>query len=191
MKVPMSTKVKERYVFNSMHTPCLLRESFHGFCPQWFLFYFSPVDFHHVSRKRIFMDLPSVVSFLFLPSGFSPCLLRENFHGFCPQWFLFYFSPVDFHYVSSERTFMDFALSGFFSIFPQQIFIVSFQEGTTDFAFSSFIFSFPRGFSPCLFRKNNHGLLPSVVFDFHPQWILCLLKENFHEFYPQWFSLYF
>jgi hypothetical protein len=105
------------YLIRSMPTPCLLVENFHGFCPQWLLFF----------------------SFLF-PSGFSSCLLRENFHGFFPQW--------------------------------------------------SFIF-IPDGIIPCLLKKNFHGpfslsghsflspvdtvspqrvlsrILPAVVFIFH------------------------
>ena len=117
-----SQVIGTKYVFHliySMHTPCLLKDNFHGFCPQWILFF----------------------SFIF-PSGFSPCLLRENFHGFCPQW--------------------------------------------------SFIF-IPSGFIPCLLRESFHRLLPSVVFHFYPQWILCLLREYYHRFYPQrfLFSFYF
>ena len=60
---------------------------------------------------------------------------------------------------------MDFDLGGFFS-----------------FYFAEWIL--------CLLSENFHGLLPSVVFHFHPQWIPCLLREYFHGFYLQWLSFY-
>ncbi len=88
-----------------------------------------------------------------------------------PSMASFLFSLVDFYHVFSKRTFMDFALSGFFSIFPSgflpclfkreprilpsmalhfalphRIFTMSLQEGTTDFAFNGFIFSLPSGY---------------------------------------------
>jgi hypothetical protein len=156
-----------------MHAPCLLRENFHIFCPQWLFFYyyyyypqwiftmspqrefswvlssvasfllFSPVDLYRVSPKRIFMDfaLNGFFSFI-IPSGFSPCLLRENFHGSLPSVASFIlFSPVYFYHVSLERIFMEFC--------------------------------------------------PQWPFHFHPQWIPCLLREYFHEVFPQWFLFYF
>ena len=72
--------------------PCLLRESFHGFCPQWF--------------------------FIFIPSGFIPCLLRENFHGFCPQW-SFNFIPSGFILcLLSKNPHGPFALGGLLLLSP-------------------------------------------------------------------------
>ena len=79
--------------------------------------------------------------FIFIPLGFIQCLLREKFHGFCSQWPLFS-SLEDLYHVSSERIVMGFALNGL--------------------SFSSL-----------------NGFIP------------CLLRENFHGFYPQWFSIYF
>ena len=51
-------------------------------------FYFHPsIDLHHVSQEGIFMDF--VLNGLSFSSlrGFIPCLLKDNFYGFCPQWF--------------------------------------------------------------------------------------------------------
>ena len=106
---------------------------------------------------------------------------------------------------------MDFALSGFFSIFPNgfllclfkreprilpsmalhfalshRIFTMSLQEGTTDFAFNGFIFSLPRGFTPCLLRENYHGLLPSVVFYFSSSGYRVSSEKTIMDFCPQW-----
>jgi hypothetical protein len=95
--------------------PCLLRENYHGFCPQWLYIsslkgvtlcllrenftifplvalYFHPSeDLYPVSSERTITDF-SLSGFVFSsPSRFTPCLFRENFHGFYPQWFFFYF----------------------------------------------------------------------------------------------------
>jgi hypothetical protein len=47
--------------------------------------HFHPLeDLYRVSSKRIFMDF-ALSGFTFSSlNGFSPCLLRENYHGFCP-----------------------------------------------------------------------------------------------------------
>ncbi len=97
MKVPTSAKVRERYVFHlicSMHAPCLHRENFHGFCPQWLPLIFIPQWIYTVSHQReISWIFPSVIFHFHLQ--WIPCLLKENFHGFYPQWFSFYFkSPT-------------------------------------------------------------------------------------------------
>ena len=127
------------------------------------------MDFHHVSPKRIFMDfalsgffsifsqwiftmspqrelswiLPSVVFFLFFPSGFSPCLLRENFHGFFPKWLLFYFSPVDFYCIFSRGN-HGFCLQQLYIFIPQRIFTMSTQkEQSWTFSLNGLSFSSP------------------------------------------------
>ena len=100
---------------------------FHGFCPQWLCIfipqriytlslqgelswtlpsvasYFHPSeDLHRVSSERIITDF-ALSGFVFSSlRGFIPCLLRENFHGFCPQW-LCIFIPQRIYTVSSPR----------------------------------------------------------------------------------------
>jgi hypothetical protein len=104
----------------------------------------SPMDFYHVSSERIFMGLvlSGFFSFIF-PSGFIPCLPKENFHGFCPQWLLFFYYPQWIFTMSPQREFSwVFALSGFF------------------------YFIFPSVFLPCLLIENFHGILPSVALSF-------------------------
>ena len=63
-KVPMSAKVRERYVFHliyNIYAPCLLKENFHGFCRQW-LCIFIPQWIYTMSPQREFSwILPSVV----------------------------------------------------------------------------------------------------------------------------------
>jgi uncharacterized membrane protein len=79
--------------------------------------FYSPMDFYHVSLERTIMDFAlngfafsslanlyrvssertttdvALSGFLFsFPSGFLPCLLRENYHRFCPHW-LYIFIP--------------------------------------------------------------------------------------------------
>ena len=100
---------------------------------------------------------------------------------------LYFHHSEDLHRVSSERTFMDFSLSGF-------------------------IFSSLRGFIPCLLTKNFHGFCPQWLYIFIPQrictvspqrelwrifplvalsfaslrgFIPYLLRENLHGFCPQ------
>jgi hypothetical protein len=59
-------------------------------------FHFHPQWICTVSPLReLSRILPLVAFHFFIPSGFISCLLRKNFHGFCPQWFFFYFkSPA-------------------------------------------------------------------------------------------------
>jgi hypothetical protein len=59
-------------------------------------------DLYRVSLERIFMDF-ALSGFIFSSlRGFIPCLLRENFHGFCPQW-LCIFIPQQIFTVSPQR----------------------------------------------------------------------------------------
>ena len=85
------------FSFSSLNgfTPCLLRGNYQGFFPQWLpLYFYPPVNLYHVSSERISMDFAlSGLSFSSL-SRFIPCLFRENFHGFYPQWFFFYFKSL-------------------------------------------------------------------------------------------------
>jgi hypothetical protein len=125
------------FVFSSLSgfTLCLFRENYHGFYPQWPFHFHPSVDLYRVSLERCFTDFaPSGFAFLSLRE-FTPCFLRENYHGFFPQWPFHFHPSVDLYPVSSERIFTDFALSGF--------------------AFLSL-----KGFTQCLLRENYHRLCP-------------------------------
>jgi hypothetical protein len=101
--------------------------------------HFHPLkDLYRVFSERTFTDF-ALNGFTFSSlSEFIPCLLRENFHGLCPQWpfifipqriytmspqrelsrilplVAFHFHPsTDLHCVSSKRTFTGSTLSGF------------------------------------------------------------------------------
>ena len=77
----------------------------------------------------------------------------------------FLFSPVDFYHVFSERTFMDFALNGFFSIFPS-------------------------GFLPCLFKREP-WILPSMALHFAlPYRIFSMSLQEGTQILPS-MALYF
>ena len=125
------------------------------FHPQWICFTdftLSGSLFHSewicsmFPQGKLSRILTSVVLY-FIPSGFFLCFLRENFHGFFPQWFLisshgfvpcflrekfhgffhkwfFISSLVDLFHVSLEKNFTDFTLSGSFFI-PQRICYIS------------------------------------------------------------------
>jgi hypothetical protein len=181
--------------------PCLLRENYHGCCPQWLFYFHSLMDFYRVSSERTITDF-ALTGFIFLSlSGFTQCLLRENLHGFYPQWFcifipqwicslspqrelsrilpsvVLYFHPsVDLFHVSSERTFTDFIFSGLLFSSPVDFYQCLLREN-----YSQWIL--------CLLRENYHGSFPSGL-SFLSLWISCFLRENFHGFYPQWFSFY-
>ena len=83
---------------------------------------------------------------------------------------------------------MDLTLNGF--EFSSPVDIVSPQREHSRIlpSVALFLFSSLRGFILCLLRVTDFAL---SGLSFHPQWIPCLLRENFHGFYPQWFSLYF
>ena len=100
-----------------------------------------------------------------LSIAFLLCLIRENFHGLRPQWFLFYF-PQWIFTMSPQKEFSRISPPMASFLFPQRIYTVSLREGTTNFAFNGFIF---------ISSKDFHRLLPLVVF----------------YFYPYWFSFYF
>ena len=54
--------------------------------PSMALCFHHSKDLYYVSLERIFMDF-ALSGFIFSSlRGFIPCLLRENFHGFCTQW---------------------------------------------------------------------------------------------------------
>jgi hypothetical protein len=146
--------------------------------------------------------------------GFTPCLLRENYHGFCPQclcifipqriytvspqrelsWILplmaFHFHPpVDT--VSPRRELSRILPSVALHFHPSEdLYHVSSKRTIIDFALSGFVFSSLREFTPCLLRENYHEFFPQWPFIFIPQWIPCLLKENYHEFCPQWIYIF-
>ena len=82
-----------------------------------------------------------------LSISFLLCLLRENFHGFCPQQLLFYF-PQRIYTMSLREGTTDFAFNGFTFSSPQRIFTVSLRERTTDFAFN--------GCTLCIFPEDLH-----------------------------------
>ena len=149
-----------------MHTPCLLRENFHGIYLQWpFIFipkwiytvcpqrelsrifplvalqFYPSMDLYRASSERTFLDF-ALSGFIFLSLGrFISCLLRENIHGFCPQWLCFYFHPLeDLYCVSSEsRILPSVALYFYLSV---DLYRVSSERMFTDFAFNGFLWIF-------------------------------------------------
>ncbi len=162
----MSTKVKERFVFLFIYSIVTMspQREFLRIFPSAASFLFSPVDFHYVSSKRILMD--------FALSG------------------LFSFSPVDLFCVSSRGNHGP-SFNGFTFSSPQRIFTVYLRERTMNFAFNGCILWILPEDLHCVSSRENHGFCPQWPFHFHPQRIPCLLRENFHRFYPQWFSFYF
>jgi hypothetical protein len=175
------------FIFSSLRgfTPCLLRENFHRFCPQWpcifisqriytvspqrelsrtlpsMALYFHPLkDLYRVSSERTIMDFS--LNGLSFPSlrGLIPCLLKENFHGFCPQW-LYTFIPQRIYTMSAQREFLWIlpSVSLYFHPF-ENLYHVSSERIFMDFTLSGFIFSSLRRFIPCLLRENFHGFCP-------------------------------
>ena len=134
----------------SMHAPCLLRENFHGFCPQWLFI---------------------IIIIIIIPSGFLLCLLRENFHGSCPQWLLFFYFPQWIFTMSPQKEFSwTLALSGPFIFIPKG-YRVSLESTFTKFSSSGFYFILnPQQFCP-----------PRIPFDF----IVVM-----HECVDSWASTY-
>jgi hypothetical protein len=106
----------------------------------------------------------------------------------------FVLSVACVHHVSSKRTFMDFALSDFFSIFPNGFFYhVSSERIFMDFILSGFLFIFPRGFISCLFKREPR-ILPSMALRFHlPRGFLysVSLRGNHRFCIQQLYTLHF
>ena len=96
--------------------------------------YFHPsMDLYRVSSKRTIIDF-SLSGFTFSsPCGFIPCLLRENYHEFFPQW-PYIFTPQWILSVSPQREFSRILPSVVFHFHPQWI--------------------------PFLLRKKFHGFYP-------------------------------
>ena len=129
-KVPTSVKVKGRHVFHliySMHALCLLKDNYHGFCPQWLCIFILQRIYTVFSQRELSQILPSVA--------------------------LYFHPSEDLHRVSSERTF-------------------------TDFALNSLAFSSLRGFIPCLLRENCHELCPQWLYIFIPQRIYTVSPQR-------------
>jgi hypothetical protein len=129
------------------------------------------VDLHRFSSKRIFTSF-SLNDFVFSSfSGFTLCLLKENFHGFCPKW-LYIFIPQQICTMSLQRQLSRILPSVALYFHPLEDFYRISLEGTiTDFSLSGFIFSSLRGFIPCFLRENFHGFCPQwLSFHFTTQW---------------------
>ena len=79
-KVPMSTKIRERYVFRFIYIIFTMspQRKFSWISPLAASFLFSPVDFHHISLERIFMDFSPSNFFSIFPRGFIPCLFERE-----------------------------------------------------------------------------------------------------------------
>ena len=96
------------------------RENFHRFCPQW-LYIFIP--------QRIFTMSLRERTINFNPRGFLPCLLKENFHGYYPQLFSFYFkSPTVLSSKDLLFYFCDAWVCGLMSIDLQMVSSIGFQS---------------------------------------------------------------
>jgi hypothetical protein len=97
---------------------------------------------------------------IFILSGFIPCLLRENYHGCCLQW-LYIFIPQLIFTVSPQRELSRILPSLALYFHPSaDLHHVSSERTFTDFTLSGFIFSSLSGFVPCLLRENFQGFYP-------------------------------
>ena len=104
--------------------------------------------------------------------GFTPCLLRENYHGFCPQW-LCIFIPLRIYTVSTQRKFSWILPSVALYFHPSKDLHSVFSERIiTDFALSGFSFSSFRGLITCLLKKSYHG--------FCPQWLCVFITQRIY-----------
>ena len=187
--------VRERYMFHligSMQAPCLLRENFHRFCPQWLSFYFHPsADLYYV--------------------------LRENYHEFCPHW-LYIFILQQIYTVSPQRELSQILPSMALHFHPSEdLYHISSERTITDISLSGFTFSSLRKIIPCLLREKLSRILPLMALHFHPSkdlyrvssertstdfalsgftfWSLsgfipCLLRKNFRRLCPQWLYIF-
>ena len=101
------------------------------------------------------------------PRGFIPCLLRENFHGFCSQWF-YIFITQRIYTVSPQRELSwIFPLVALYFLLSEDLYHVSSLRIFMDFALSGFTFSSLRGFVPCLPRENYDEFCPQWPFHLH------------------------
>ena len=141
IKVPMPTKVKERYVFLFIYSivPVSPRGEFLRISPSTASFLFSPVNFQYVSSERILVDFPLSGLFSFSLMDLFCVSLRGN-HGPCLQWFYIFISPEDLHRVSLREN-HGFCLQRLYTL------------------------HFPGGFTPCLFEREPR-IFPSVTLSF-------------------------
>jgi hypothetical protein len=157
-------------------------------------YYFHPSkDLYHVSSKRNFTDF-SFSGFVFSSlKGFISCLLRENFHGFRPQWLCIfipqwiyavspqrelsrtlpsvalYFHPSeDLYHVSLERIFTDFSLSGLSFCPLVDFYRVSSERIFMDFSLSGLCIFIPYWIFIVSPHKELSRILPSLALYFHP-----------------------
>ena len=87
----------------------------------------SPVDLLRVSSEITFTDFAFSGFLIFIPNGFVPCLLKENFYGLYPQWFCI-FNPSGFVPCLLRKKFHRFCLNGPLYFHPQWICFVSPQR---------------------------------------------------------------
>jgi hypothetical protein len=141
MKVPMSTKVKERYVFRFIYSivPMSPWGEFLRISPSAASFLFSPMDFQYVSSERILVDFTLSGLFSFSPVDLFCVSLRGN-HGPCLQWFYIFISLEDLHRVSLREN-HGFCLQLLYTL------------------------HFPRGFTLCLFEREP-WIFPLVTLSF-------------------------
>ena len=202
--------------FHPQWISSLLKENYHGFCSQW-PFIFIPQRICIVSPQReLLRILPLVALDCYPLADLYRVFSERTFTDFALSGFAFFFPLEDLYHVSSERTFTDFALSSFTFFIPQQVYTVSPQrelsrifplvalyfhppvdlhcvssERTiTDFALNGFVFSSLRGFTLCLFKENYHGFYPQWHFHFHPSVDLyrVSLERCFTDFAPSGFA---
>ncbi len=151
-----------------------------------------------VKERYVFHFIYSIVTM-------SP---QREFLRILPSAASFLFSSVDFHYVSSERILMDFALSGLFSFSPMDLFHVSSRGNHKPCLQWFYIFisaedlhhvssrenhgfclqrlytlQFPKGFTPCLFNREP-WILPSMALPFSSQMDIVSPQREFSRVYP-------
>jgi hypothetical protein len=164
---------------------------FYKFCPQW-LFIFISQRIYTVSPQRE-------------PSRILPSVT------------LHFYPSEDLYHVYSEKTFTDFALSGSFHFHPLvDLYRVYLERTFMSFAFTSFLF-IPQWIYTMSLHRELSWILPLVALYFHPLVDLhrvsleriftgfalsgfifsslsgftpFLLKENFHQFFPQWLCIF-
>ena len=192
------------FVFSSFRGFILsfLKENYHRFCPQW-LYIFIPQRIYTVSPQReLSQILPSIALHFHLSEdlyhvssertvtnfalngfifsslrGFIPCLLRENYHGFFPQW-PFISIPQRIDTMSSQREFSWILPSVTLYFHPSEdLYHVCSERIFMDFALSDFIFSSLWEFIPCLLRENFHG--------FYRQWLYIFILQKIYTMSPQ------
>ena len=131
--------------------------------------------------------------FLFIfPSGFSSCLLRENFHGLCPQWLPFHF-PQRIFISSHPREFSWISPSVVSFLFSPEELYMSLREGTTDFAFNGFTFCISPEDLYCVSSRGNHRFCLQWLYIFISlEDLYCVSSRRNHRFCLQrLYILYF